>query len=129
MPFDPNRKKKIMSILEKDILSQRENRTLLKRTVQMVMLSVWLPHYMEYAFKAWFYRKNRSKYFWEHIWNKIFHWNFTTCLWVQKRYAAKLFHWNDIRIKINRNFGGIQSRMNAAMHIYPIFKKIRASWN
>ena len=46
-----------MSILGRDIPSQRKNRTLLKRTVQMVMLSFWLPNYMEYACKAWFYRK------------------------------------------------------------------------
>ena len=55
--FDPNKKKKIMSILGRDIPSQRKNRTLLKRMVQMVMLSFWLPNYMEYACKAWFYRK------------------------------------------------------------------------
>ena len=46
-----------MSILVRDIPSQRKNRTLLKRMVQMVMLSFWLPNYMEYACKAWFYRK------------------------------------------------------------------------
>ena len=50
-------KKKIISILGRDILSQRKNRTLLKRTVLMVTLSFWLPYYMEYACKAWFYWK------------------------------------------------------------------------
>ena len=40
-----------MSILGRDIPS------LLKRMVQVVMLSFWLPNYMEYACKAWFYRK------------------------------------------------------------------------
>ena len=49
-----------MSILGKDIPSQRENSTLLKRMVQMVMLSFWLPNYMEYACKAWFYRKKKK---------------------------------------------------------------------
>ena len=46
-----------MSILGRDIPSQRKNRTFLKRTVQVLMLSFWLPNYMEYARKAWFYRK------------------------------------------------------------------------
>ena len=46
-----------MSILGKDIPSKRKNRTLLKRMLQMVMLSLWLPNYMQYACKAWFYRK------------------------------------------------------------------------
>ena len=46
-----------MSILERDISSQRKNRTPLKRTVQMVMLSFWLPNYMAYASKAWFHRE------------------------------------------------------------------------
>ena len=55
--IDPSGKKKIIGILGRDIPSQRKNRTLLKRTVQMVMLSFWLPNYMEYACKAWFYRK------------------------------------------------------------------------
>ena len=41
----------------RDIPSQRKNRTLLKRTIQMVMLNFWLPNFIEYAFKAWFYRK------------------------------------------------------------------------
>ena len=52
MLFNPNRKKKIMSILGRDIPSQNKN-----RTVEMVMLSFWLPNYMEYACKAWFSRK------------------------------------------------------------------------
>ena len=46
-----------MSILGKDIRSQRKNRTLLKGTVHIVMLSFWLPDYMEYACKAWLSRK------------------------------------------------------------------------
>ena len=41
----------------RDIPSQRKNRTLLKRTIQMVMLNFWLPNFIEYALKAWFYRK------------------------------------------------------------------------
>ena len=49
-----------MSILGRDIPSQRKNRTLLKRTVQMVMLSFWLPNYMEYTCKAWFYREKKQ---------------------------------------------------------------------
>ena len=50
-----------MSILGRDIPSQRKNRTLLKRTVQMVMLSFWLPDYMRNACKAWFYRKKKDR--------------------------------------------------------------------
>ena len=46
-----------MSILGKDIPIQGENGTLLKRTLQMAMFSFWLPNYMEYACKAWFYQK------------------------------------------------------------------------
>ena len=46
-----------MSILGRDIPSQRKSSTLLKRTVQMVMLSFWPPNHMEYVCKAWFYRK------------------------------------------------------------------------
>ena len=52
-----------MSIVGRDIPSQRTNKTFLKRTVKMVMLSFWLTSYMEYGFKAWFYQKNRSQYF------------------------------------------------------------------
>ena len=53
-----------MSILGRDIPSPRKNRTLLKRTVQMVMHRFWLPDYMKYAYKAWFYRKkNRSQHY------------------------------------------------------------------
>ena len=48
-----------MSILGRDIPSQRKNRPFLKITVQMVMLSFWLPNYMEYTCKAWFYRKKK----------------------------------------------------------------------
>ena len=46
-----------MSPLRRDIPNQRKKRTLLKRAIQMVMLSFWLRNYMEYACKAWFYRK------------------------------------------------------------------------
>ena len=46
-----------MSNPGRDIPSQRKNRTLPKRMVQMVMLSFWLPNYIEYGCKAWFYRK------------------------------------------------------------------------
>ena len=46
-----------MSPLRRDIPSQSKKRTLLKRAIQMVMLSFWLRNYMEYACKAWFYRK------------------------------------------------------------------------
>ena len=61
MSFDPNRKNKIMSILGRVVPSQRKNRTLLKKTVQMVMLSFWLPNYMEYTCKAWFYQQKNKK--------------------------------------------------------------------
>ena len=61
MSFDPNRKNKIMSILGRVVPSQRKNRTLLKKTVQMVMLSFWLPNYMEYTCKAWFYQQQQQK--------------------------------------------------------------------
>ena len=61
MSFDPNRKNKIMSILGRIVPSQRKNRTLLKKTVQMVMLSFWLPNYMEYTCKAWFYQQKNKK--------------------------------------------------------------------
>ena len=46
-----------MIVLERDIPRQRKNTILLKVTIQMVMLSFWLPNYIEYACKAWFYRK------------------------------------------------------------------------
>ena len=52
----------------------------------------WKKSYMEYGFKAWFYQKNRSQYFQEHIWNRVFHWNFVTYWCIQKRYVAKLLH-------------------------------------
>ena len=61
MSFDPNRKNKIMSILGRVVPSQRKNRTLLKKTVQMVMLSFWLPNYMEYTCKAWFYQQQQQQ--------------------------------------------------------------------
>ena len=61
MSFDPNRKNKIMSILGRVVPSQRKNRTLLKKTVQMVMLSFWLPNYMEYTCKVWFYQQKNKK--------------------------------------------------------------------
>ena len=51
--------RKIMSILGRDIPSQRKSSTLLKRTVKMVMLSFWLPNHIEYACKAWFNRKKK----------------------------------------------------------------------
>ena len=50
-----------MSILGRVVPSQRKNRTLLKKTVQMVMLSFWLPNYMEYTCKAWFYQQQQQK--------------------------------------------------------------------
>ena len=46
-----------MGILGRDIPSERKNKTLLKRMAQMVVLSFWLPNYLEYACKGWFYRK------------------------------------------------------------------------
>ena len=46
-----------MSILGRDTRDIRDNKTLLKRTVQMIMLSFWLPDYIEYACKTWCYRK------------------------------------------------------------------------
>ena len=55
--IDPSRKKKIMGILGGDIPSQRKNRALLKRKAQIVMLSFWLPNYLESACKTWLYRK------------------------------------------------------------------------
>ena len=51
-----------MGILGRDTSSQMKNRTLLKRTVQMLMLSFLLPNYMQYVCKAWFYRK-KTGYF------------------------------------------------------------------
>ena len=51
----------MMSILGRNIPSQRKNRTLLKRMIHMVMLSFWLSNYMEYACKAWFYQKKKKK--------------------------------------------------------------------
>ena len=48
-----------MNILGRDIPSQRKNRTFLKKTVQMVMLIFWLPNYMEYGCKVWFYRRKK----------------------------------------------------------------------
>ena len=48
-----------MSILIRDIPSQRKSRTLQKRTVQMDMLSFWLTNYMEYACKACFCQKKK----------------------------------------------------------------------
>ena len=132
MSFDPNRKNKIMSILGRVVPSQRKNRTLLKKTVQMVMLSFWLPNYMEYTCKAWFYQQQQQKKkkkkkkkdhnIFRSIFRRLFHHNFVICWCIQKRYAEKLFHWTDIYIKINRNFDGIQSHMITAMHIYPILK-------
>ena len=46
-----------LEFLGRDILGQRKNRTLLKTTLQMVMLSLWLANYMEHGCEAWFYRE------------------------------------------------------------------------
>ena len=54
--------------------------------------------------KHGFIEKNESQYFWEHIWNRIFQFNFVKCWCIQKRYAAQLLHWTDIHIQINRTF-------------------------
>ena len=46
-----------MSILGRDILSQRKNTTLLKITVQIVIFSFWLPNYIDTLVKHGFIEK------------------------------------------------------------------------
>ena len=99
--FWSKQKKEIMSILGKDIPSQRKNRTLLKRRHRWLCLASVYEIIWNTLVKHGFIQKKKKN---EHIWNRIFHWNFVTCWCIQKRYAAKLLHWTDIHIKINRNF-------------------------
>ena len=46
-----------MSILGRDILSQRKNTILLKITVQIVIFSFWLPNYIDTLVKHGFIEK------------------------------------------------------------------------
>ena len=91
--FWSKQEEKTMSILGRHFPSQRKNRSLQKITVQIVMLSFWLPSYLEFSCKPWFYRKKQITIF---LGAYIFHWNFVKCWCIQKRYAAKLLQWNDI---------------------------------
>ena len=111
-----------MSILGRDIPSQRKNRTLLKRTVQMLMLSFLLPNYMQYVCKAWFYRKKID----HNIFRSIFGTGYFIGISLHVGAFKKMQQNCSIELTfISREigiFGGIQPRMITTLHIYPIFK-------
>ena len=108
-----------MSIQGRDIPSQKKNRTLLKRTVQMVMLSFGLPNYMEYACKAW-------KKVDHNIFRSIFGTGYFIGISLHVGAFKKMQQNCSIELTfISREigiFGGIQPRMITTLHIYPIFK-------
>ena len=76
-----------MSILGRDIPSQRKNRTLLKRTVQMVMLSFWLPDLWNTVVKHGFIEKKIDHNIFRSIFGTGYFIGISLHVGVSKRYS------------------------------------------